>query len=54
MKTVAIAPLSLNEMYEINAGEVTWYYIFYGLGWVAHAYTEEQLKITNAIGNGRR
>jgi hypothetical protein len=54
MNAIAIAPLSLNEMYDTNGGEVVWYYLCYGLGWFARAYMEEQLEITNAIGNGRR
>lgn len=54
MNTIAITPLSLNEMYDTNGGETIWYYLFYGVGWLGHAYTEEQLEITKAIGNGRR
>jgi len=54
MNRIAISPLSTEELYDVTGGDDAWYYLFYAMGWFAHAYTDNYAEMTSAIGNGRR
>lgn len=53
-ETKRMTKLTPKEMNEITGGESVFYWIAYGISYAARVYYEEQLEITEAVGNGRK
>jgi bacteriocin-like protein len=53
-KKLNMQELTSDELAEVNGGESVFYYIAYGFGYCAHAYTDNWASMTTALGTNMR